>query len=429
MSYNTGRRLRTIIFILSTFCLLYLTLVFLSFPFLSPDENKNDLIILPPLPPPSISYWSISQWPSDIRYVPCIPKIYVYKIPENLKSQSYYEYEICKGSNYNVEVTLYEQLIKSGKINDLYVTSNPDEADFFFIPFFGSCYLMNCWNTNNWDYTKRCEIEEKYSIPLMNWVIKENPYWNKTNGRNHIMIHPMDRGSLYYPESQIFMLNASFLTVIGDKRISGFREHRYRHMQDIVIPSVTRILNVAKINPRDYVDADGNRNNRDVFAMFWGCCQNVKPDDEYSLGIRSILFSGLAKSPRYKIDEEVNHTHEDYAKLLTRAKFGLAPQGWTLDTTRLWEYLAFGVVPVIIADGIVLPFENDVDWKSMAVFIRREDVHLTDEILLSITENEYQRKRQRVWEIGSQLYKNSWHYIARDLCRKLDRVVPTELDL
>ncbi|CAG8583493.1 10098_t:CDS:2, partial [Cetraspora pellucida] len=419
--FNTWRKLRTKSYIFFIFFFLFFIIFFSS---LSSNEFKDDLIIISPLPSPS----PISKWPSNLRNAPCIPKIYVYEIPENLKSQSYYGHNICKGSNYNVEVTLYEQLINSGKIKDLYVTSNPEEADFFFIPFFGSCYLMNCWNTNDWNYTKRCEVEEEYLIPLMNWIMQENPYWNNTNGRNHIMIHPMDRVSLYYPKCQNLMLNASFLTIVGDKRISGFMEHRYRRMRDIVIPSATRILNAANINPMDYVNDDGNKNNRDIFAMFRGCCQNVKPDDEYSLGIRSILFNGLAKSPRYKIDEEANYTHDDYAKLLAKTKFGLTPQGWTLDTTRLWEYLAFGVVPVIIADGIVLPFENDIDWKSMVVFIRRDEAHLIDEILLSMTENEYQRKRQRVWEIGSQIDKNSWHYIARDLCRMLDRVEPTELD-
>ncbi|CAG8690974.1 8541_t:CDS:2, partial [Racocetra fulgida] len=169
--------------------------------------------------------------------------------------------------------------------------------------------------------------EEKYLIPLMNWIMQEHPYWNKTNGRDHIMVHPMDRGSLYYPKSQNLMLNASFLTIVGDKRISGFMEHRYRRMRDIVIPSATRILKVAKINPRDYVDDDGNKNNRDIFATF------------------------------------------------------------------------------------------------------RDEAHLIDEILLSITENEYQRKRHRVWEIGSQIDKNPWHYIARDLCRMLDQIEPIKLDL
>ncbi|RIB19787.1 Glycosyltransferase Family 47 protein [Gigaspora rosea] len=369
------------------------------------------------------------QWPSNLSVALCKPKIYVYKLPSHLKSQSHYGYEICTISSYNPDAIFYEQLVNPGKIRDLYVTSNPNDADFFFIPFFGSCYLMNCWNNNYWNYTKSCNLDNQYSLPLMNWIIQEHPYWNRTNGKDHIMILSMNEIPSYFTESQPLLLNASFLTVIGDRRANGIMEHRYRHMHDIVVPSTADILNLIKINPRKYFSEDGNKNARNVFAIFRGCCRNIGPEVDYSAGVISLFFNGLADSPRYDIDEAVDLKIDDYAWLLARAKFGLAPQGRALGIARLWEYLAFGVVPVIVSDGIVLPFENDVDWNSMAVFIRREDAHLIDEILLSITENEYQRKRQRVWEIGSHLIKNSWHYIVRDLCRKMDRIVPVELDI
>ncbi|KAF0524790.1 glycosyltransferase family 47 protein [Gigaspora margarita] len=97
-------------------------------------------------------------------------------------------------------------------------------------------------------------------------------------------------------------------------------------MHNIVVPSTADILNLININPRKYVAENRNKNARNVFAIFRGCCQNIGPEVDYSAGIISLFFNGLADSPRYDIDENVDLKIDDYAWLLARAKFGLAPQ-------------------------------------------------------------------------------------------------------
>ncbi|CAG8809553.1 21806_t:CDS:2, partial [Gigaspora margarita] len=243
------------------------------------------------------------QWPSNLSFALCKLKIYVYKLLSHLKSQSHYEYEICTISSYNPDAIFYEQLVNPRKIRDFY-------------------------------------------------IIQEHSYWNRTNGKDHIMIISMNNIPSYFTESQNLLLNASFLTVIGDKRANSIMEHRYHYIHDIIIPLTADILNLININPRKYVAENRNKNARNVFAIFRDCCRNIGPEVDYSAG---------------------------------RA----------LGIARLWKYLAFGIVSVIVSNGIVLLFENDVDWNSIAVFIRRKNAYLIDEILLSITENEYQRKRQR----------------------------------
>lgn len=149
----------------------------------------------------------------------------------------------------------------------------------------------------------------------------------------------------------------------------------------------------------------------------------------YSAGVRSLFYTRFRHLPGWDIAE--SSPDDEYARRLARARYGLAPMGWTLDTTRLWEYLAFGVVPVIIADGIIEPFEDDVDWNSFVVWVRREDAHILDEVLAEITNEEYERKRKRVWEEGRRvgLERDAWHFIARELCRigEIDR--PEKLPL
>ncbi|KAG2217708.1 hypothetical protein INT45_009071 [Circinella minor] len=368
----------------------------------------------PPLPVRDLS----SYWPEPVENAVCRPKIYVYEAPSTFQVPKHIQENKCDESNYNSEIILHNQLTDpTSKIHQLYVTKNPEEANFFFIPFFGSCYLYNCWSQNSWHWDERCNVDEKYVEPMMDMIINQLPYWNATGGKNHIMIHPMDQTFTYYKKNELFQ-PAIFLKTVGDKRTKWFHRHRYH--QDIVIPSATRIIHHLNKNPLDYLTPDGHPltgKKRDIFVMFHGCCNDVQVDDEYSNGIRSLFFNYFQHYPGYDIG--LGLADEDYTERLARAKYGLSPMGWTLDTTRIWEFMAFGVVPIVIADGIIEPFEFDVDWDSFIVRIRRDEVHRLDEILRGIDDKTYEYKRRKLWEYGRRvgLEMDAWHFIIRELCR------------
>ncbi|CAG8578817.1 16151_t:CDS:1, partial [Racocetra fulgida] len=190
----------------------------------------------------------------------------------------------------------------------------------------------------------------------------------------------------------------------------------------------TPILNIYNLNPNDYT----NRvSNRDIKGIFRGCCANVNVTDDYSEGIIHVIFNRLKGLPGWNIEEE-SSSIDEYANLLARAKYGLAPSGWMFDPIPIWEYFAFGVVPVVIADGIVEPFEDDMDWDSMIVRIRRSEALIINEILDAIPEDEYLKKRERVSLIGKNMvinYGYTWHYIVRNFCRMLKIVKHEVIDI
>ncbi|CAG8505310.1 11146_t:CDS:2 [Gigaspora margarita] len=345
------------------------------------------------------------------------PKIYIYKIPTTIQIDEFKK-QRCIFSKYNVELILYQQLSTiNSSLYNLYITENPEEADLFYIPFFGSCYLFNCWINNNWNQTEKCQVDSNYLEPLMNYIIQNFNYWNKTNGKNHFMIHPMDNSDNYYEKNFLFH-NSVYLTIFGDKR--NFNQNFLRY-NNIVIPSSTPLLNIYRFNPLHYIGDNGNPFGRNIKVIFRGCCANVT--DINSDGIRYIIFNTLKGLPGWDIEESSDR--DEYSRLLARSKYGLTPSEWSLDVNRIWEYIAFGVVPIVIADGIIKPFEDDIDWDSMIVRIRRNDVHRIDEILDAISEDEYQRKRERVWLIGKYLVINNgcvWHFVVRSFCRMLKRI-------
>ncbi|BGP05748.1 hypothetical protein JCM10049v2_001561 [Rhodotorula toruloides] len=183
-----------------------------------------------------------------------------------------------------------------------------------------------------------------------------------------------------------------------------------------------------------------DRDRRTTLAIFRGGVGTATDGERYALGIRSLFFPsdgnastppfssaihpGFSSLPGFDIAEQSEN--DDYACRLARSKFGLAPPGYTLDTTRIYEYLAFGVVPVFIGSGPtagqVMPFANDVDWSSFSISIPRDRAHETPHILAQVSDDEYERLRRKVWEVGRMVVLegregNVWKLIARQLCR------------
>ncbi|GAA5922367.1 hypothetical protein JCM3775_005705 [Rhodotorula graminis] len=179
---------------------------------------------------------------------------------------------------------------------------------------------------------------------------------------------------------------------------------------------------------------------RTTLAIFRGGLGTAADGERYSLGIRSLFFPsdgntstppfsshvhpGFSSLPGFDIAEWSDN--DDYARRLARSRFGLAPPGYTLDTTRIYEYLAFGVVPVFVGSGPtagqVMPFARDVDWSSFSLSVPRERAHELPEILERVTDAEYDRLRSAVWDVGRKVVLegregNVWRLLARDLCR------------
>ncbi|KAF9972356.1 hypothetical protein BGZ73_004544 [Actinomortierella ambigua] len=383
------------------------------------DIPRGTPLVLSPLDPPA---YMEDSWPQPLHKPLCLPKIYVY--PDDPRMGEFPQKNITVYTAYSSEIHLLSQLRDPhSTFYKTYVTTNPEDADFFLIPFLGANYLMHCHNQNG-HRKSDCEIDQKYAAPMMDHIQNNLPYWNRSYGHDHIMFHPMDLGPLYYPTTRPRFSNATFLTTIGDKRYVAYGSQRWRRYGDITIPSATHLPDLPEYNPSRFLDSEGRplrtRNQRrDIFVLFGGIYEDVQRTDRYSNGVRALLHEqGFDRLPGYKLAKWWDFA--EYAQLLSRSKYGLAPQGWTLDTTRVWEYIAFGVVPVVIADGIVEPFEDDMDWDAFTVRIRRSEAHRIDEILRSISMDEYERKRQAVWRHARQMLfsHDTWHLIVRQLCRK-----------
>ncbi|KDE06706.1 hypothetical protein MVLG_03052 [Microbotryum lychnidis-dioicae p1A1 Lamole] len=439
-------------------------------------------------------------WPPDPNDPICQPKIYVHDLPAGLVLPEA-TISQCRWSAYNSELALHSLLTSPDgpAYPRSLLTTDPASADLFLIPMFPACYLFDCWVKAGWIKTERCDVDASYIQPIMDYIStspETSEYWQRNDGEDHLIFHPMDHGDGYYTEKSRAAMNLSnYLVTVGDLRPPPYSKH-FRRYKDLVIPSSTHLLNSYHFNPMDYLDESGNplstpreaadpkkptpprtraeifvpsapapasgfisrffssspskqakiaafsRSHRPTTAIFRGGVGEAKDGESYALGIRSLFFpsdgdpttppfsssihDGFSSLPDY--DLALQSENHDYALALSRAKFGLAPPGYTLDTTRIYEYLAFGVVPVFIGTGQiagqVLPFQNDVDWSSFSIEIPRDQAHRVPEILQGILDDggRYEVLREKVWKVGRLLVLeqgqgNVWKWLARDLCR------------
>ena len=97
-----------------------------------------------------------------------------------------------------------------------------------------------------------------------------------------------------------------------------------------------------------------------------------------------------------------------YQELMSRTTFALCPRGDALFSYRFSEALSFGAVPVVLADGWVLPFGDLIDWSGAVVVVPEASVAGLKQRLMQIPLDTRCRMRQR----ASELYEH--HFATMD---------------
>ncbi len=76
-----------------------------------------------------------------------------------------------------------------------------------------------------------------------------------------------------------------------------------------------------------------------------------------------------------------------YINLLAESFFSLCPRGTGISSVRLFESLAMGSIPVIIADNYSAPLENFIDWSQFSIRVEESSVDKIPEILSEISKD------------------------------------------
>ena len=93
-----------------------------------------------------------------------------------------------------------------------------------------------------------------------------------------------------------------------------------------------------------------------------------------------------------------------YNAYLITSKYSLCPSGSGPNSIRLWESLAFGTIPILLADTLELP-KHEL-WEKAILHIPEKDVETIPSILEKITQEEENEMRKNCLEIYDHFRNN-----------------------
>ena len=105
-------------------------------------------------------------------------KIFVYDIPAEFHRELKQQQRRCVSDQYGTESRIHEDLLKSP-----IRTLDPAEADFFYVPIYGECFLFRENQQSGKDAMRNTNLWFRKALGI---IVKDYPYWNRTQGRDHI---------------------------------------------------------------------------------------------------------------------------------------------------------------------------------------------------------------------------------------------------
>ncbi|KAM2229953.1 hypothetical protein ACFX1S_014417 [Malus domestica] len=333
---------------------------------------------------------------------------------------------------YGAQMALYESILASP-----HRTLNGDEADFFFVPVLDSCIITRADDAPHLTMKEhkglRSSLTLEYYRKAYDHIVEQYPFWNRSSGRDHIWFFSWDEGACYAPKE---IWNSTMLVHWGNtnskhkhsttaywadnwNEISS--EKRGNHPcfdpdKDLVLPA-WKSPDVNSLSSKLW---SRSRESRKTLFYFNGnlgpAYPNGRPEASYSMGIRQKLAEEFGSSPNKEGKLGKQHAEdvivtplraENYHLDLASSIFcGVFPgDGWS---GRMEDSILQGCIPVVIQDGIFLPYENVLNYESFAVRISEDEIPNLINILRAFNETEIKFRLANVQKIWQRfLYRDS----------------------
>jgi hypothetical protein len=122
---------------------------------------------------------------------------------------------------------------------------------------------------------------------------------------------------------------------------------------------------------------------------------------------------GLQTQPSPQTEQHDQHDqhqqhdqHDQYADLLLNTSFALCPRGDALFSYRFTEALSAGAIPVVMADGWVLPFSEILDYSEFAVVIPEAEYQTIKDVLRGYSAERVCAMRNRAREVYERHFRS-----------------------
>ncbi|XP_061355366.1 probable glucuronoxylan glucuronosyltransferase IRX7 [Gastrolobium bilobum] len=311
-------------------------------------------------------------------------KVFIYDLPPKYNTD-WVVNERCRSHLFASEVAIHRTLLTSNVR-----TFDPYYADFFFVPVYVSC---NFSTVNGFPAIGHARSLIASAVQL---VSTEYPFWNRSRGSDHVFVASHDFGACFHTLEDVaitegipeILKNSIVLQTFG-----VVHKHPCQDVENVVIPpyispeSVGRTLEKAPVNGR-----------RDIWVFFRGKME-VHPKNVsgrfYSKGVRTVIWRKFNGDRRFYLQR---NRFAGYQLEIARSVFCLCPLGWAPWSPRLVESVALGCVPVVIADGIRLPFPSAVRWSEISVTVAEKDVGNLANILERVAATNLSSIQRNLWD-------------------------------
>jgi len=143
-----------------------------------------------------------------------------------------------------------------------------------------------------------------------------------------------------------------------------------------------------------------------VFALPAGDAVTLKERSEWHFA--RDVFRGRNSAEQQKAEKD------EYQDVLSRSRFSLCPRGVGGSSFRIWESLQAGAIPVLISDGLQLPFIRGVEWGACILRIAERDVPSIEAILRAVPREQEDRMRAACLEAHALVSGDNFVRCIRD---------------
>jgi hypothetical protein len=253
-----------------------------------------------------------------------------------------------------------------------HATSDPEEADLFFVPLFLTGFQFMT------------------SDPVS--IINECEYLNR--GR-HIIVSTADCAQRAQSRHALFN-SANPAKAAGE---------RYKWLDDrfilIVLESLDSLFaqDIAFL-PYQQEILSNLATVRDIELSFVGKLSHLFLPQEHVRGSKMLEFKNrYNNSQDIVIGDTADLIHSQFKshhEVMSRSKFTLCPAGYGRWTFRFIESLLLGSVPILLSDDYVLPFSDVVEWNKYCYVVPESDIFNIPDLVRTITPEELACKQAAI---------------------------------
>ncbi|CAN1183534.1 Probable glucuronoxylan glucuronosyltransferase F8H [Linum perenne] len=326
---------------------------------------------------------------------------------------------------YGSQIAMYESLLASA-----HRTLNGEQADFFYVPVLDSCIITRAGDAPHLSLEEHRGIRSSLTLEIYrkayDHIVEHYPYWNRSMGRDHIWSFSWDEGACYAPKEiwNSMMLvhwgntnskhNHSTTAYWADNWNNITSDRRGTHPcfdpdKDLVLPAWKR-PDASSLSMGLWARPLQKRKTLFYFNGNLGLAYEYgRPEASYSLGIRQKLAEEFGSSPnkdgklgKQHVDDVIvtpMRTENYHVDLASSIFCGVLPgDGWS---GRMEDSILQGCIPVVIQDGIFLPYENVLNYDSFAVRIQEDEIPNLIKVLRAFNDTEIKfklRNVQKIWQ-------------------------------